>query len=289
MKSVTESTEQRPLPTGDAPRRRAWQRLAALLYRTRGIAPIPVGLVALVLTWRYQALPGIGGPRIDLSLDVIGVLLGFLGEGLRFYAAASSPTLDSQGRAFRASQLSTEGAYAWIRHPRYAGNALLILGLLCITNQPPTWIIGVPYFIFHTWIVAGAESIFLRRRFGAAYDTWACKVPAFVPRTLSLPAPSFRFDLRGPLRREIPPLAAWATAAIAFLAWERWAKGTLTNDAWLSAKIGFGIIFGMLFARKVLKWRSSSRHEARRAGVLIAEPHTPEKRVQSATPPQNVR
>ena len=75
----------------------------------------------------------------------------------------------------------TTGPYSGVRHPLYTGNLLCALGLAMF---PHTWmapplmaLIAAGYYA----CIAVREDEDLRGRFGARFETWASRVPAFVP------------------------------------------------------------------------------------------------------------
>jgi protein-S-isoprenylcysteine O-methyltransferase Ste14 len=77
--------------------------------------------------------------------------------------------------------LLTDGIYARIRHPRYAGGVLGLVGYALLANYLATYAI-VPICLAAIYSVAVLEERELRDRFGPAYDEYARRVPRFVPR-----------------------------------------------------------------------------------------------------------
>lgn len=83
--------------------------------------------------------------------------------------------------AQRQGRLATGGPYAHVRHPQYVGFVLILLGFLV---QWPT-ILTLAMFPVLVWMYArlarGEERAALAE-FGDAYQAYADRVPAFVPR-----------------------------------------------------------------------------------------------------------
>lgn len=83
--------------------------------------------------------------------------------------------------AQRADTLVTDGPYATVRHPQYSGLLLMIIGALV---QWPTLVTAVmaPALAVTYLRLAAREERALRDRFVAAYDDYARRTPAFIPR-----------------------------------------------------------------------------------------------------------
>lgn len=93
--------------------------------------------------------------------------------------------LSSAWRVLYAAQrhhgLATAGPYARIRHPQYIGFVLIMLGFLL---QWPTilTVVMFPILVFMYVKLARTEEREARSQFGAEYDTYAARVPAFFPK-----------------------------------------------------------------------------------------------------------
>ena len=86
-------------------------------------------------------------------------------------------------QAQRSGTLATDGPYARVRHPQYAGFVLVLTGFLF---QWPTLLTLAMYPVL-IWMyvrLAHAEERETRAAFGAQFDAYAARVPAFIP-TLS--------------------------------------------------------------------------------------------------------
>jgi protein-S-isoprenylcysteine O-methyltransferase Ste14 len=86
--------------------------------------------------------------------------------------------------AQRHHRLATAGPYARIRHPQYIGFVLIMLGFLL---QWPTilTVVMFPILVFMYVKLARTEEREARSQFGAEYDTYAARVPAFFPKLSS--------------------------------------------------------------------------------------------------------
>ncbi|HEY4479821.1 MAG TPA: isoprenylcysteine carboxylmethyltransferase family protein [Candidatus Paceibacterota bacterium] len=85
-------------------------------------------------------------------------------------------------KAQRNHTLATGGPYERIRHPQYVGFVIIMFGFLL---QWPT-ILTVVMFPILVWMytrLARSEERDAQKEFGAMWDEYAKKTPAFVPRT----------------------------------------------------------------------------------------------------------
>jgi methanethiol S-methyltransferase len=124
-------------------------------------------LLEMMFGWR--ANPHIG-PFHVLSFMLIG-------GGFILIAAAWRILYDAQRR----DTLATSGPYDYVRHPQYVGFILVLAGFLV---QWPTLLTLAMFPILVVMYVrlAKQEEIETRAAFGLGYDSYAARVPAFLPR-----------------------------------------------------------------------------------------------------------
>ena len=77
--------------------------------------------------------------------------------------------------------LAERGSYARIRHPRYVGSFLAILGACFLAGKSAMWIVAGVWTGL-TLVAISFEERELRSRFGAEYEDYARRVPRFLPR-----------------------------------------------------------------------------------------------------------
>ncbi len=137
------------------------ERLGRLLFRHRGV----IGLVA------FLAVFWLGRPTVASCL--LGVPLLAAGLALRYWA------MGFIGGDARAGEVGAEvyvgsGPFRWFRlgrkapagHPLYAGNLLLVLGMLvCLRPSVPLALLVVVLYAFEYVTIARAEERFLGSRF----------------------------------------------------------------------------------------------------------------------------
>jgi protein-S-isoprenylcysteine O-methyltransferase Ste14 len=127
----------------------------------------------LEMLFGWEANPHFG-PFHVLSFVLIG-------GGFWLIAAAWRVLYAAQAR----HELATEGPYAYVRHPQYAGFILVMLGFLV---QWPT-ILTLAMFPVLVWMyvrLALSEEREVAAEFGGAYRSYAARVPAFLPRLSQL-------------------------------------------------------------------------------------------------------
>ncbi len=123
----------------------------------------------------WHSLLGLSGdPHFD-PLHLMSYLL--IGGGFWLLASAWPVLYQAQ----RARRLATNGPYARIRHPQYAGFLLIMAGFLL---QWPTLVTLAMFPILAAMYVrlARNEEATVRAEFGAAYDEYARRTPAWIPR-----------------------------------------------------------------------------------------------------------
>jgi protein-S-isoprenylcysteine O-methyltransferase Ste14 len=77
-------------------------------------------------------------------------------------------------------ELAVRGMYAHMRHPRYLGMMLGVLGACVLAGSQRLWIVSAVWWIA-AMVIIRIEERELRRRFGAAYAAYAERVPMLLP------------------------------------------------------------------------------------------------------------
>lgn len=102
----------------------------------------------------------------------------FIGLGFIMLSAAWNVLYQAQ----KAGKLAVTGLYAKVRHPQYIGFVMIMFGFLL---QWPTLVTVVmfPILVVMYWRLAIREERDSRERFGKAWDDYAARVPAFIPKS----------------------------------------------------------------------------------------------------------
>jgi protein-S-isoprenylcysteine O-methyltransferase Ste14 len=78
-------------------------------------------------------------------------------------------------------EIARHGIYARLRHPRYVGSFLAILGACLIAGTRAMWIAAAVWTALALAAISFEERE-LSIRFGAAYEEYSRRVPRFIPR-----------------------------------------------------------------------------------------------------------
>lgn len=78
-------------------------------------------------------------------------------------------------------RILTEGAYAWVRHPRYVEILVGFLGWALFCNYLAAYLVWA-FLVVAILIIIPMEERELAQRFGPAYEEYRRRVPALVPR-----------------------------------------------------------------------------------------------------------
>lgn len=90
--------------------------------------------------------------------------------------------LAASGFVHKNQVLATTGPYARVRHPLYTGNLLICLGFSLASGAWWAWPVGILFvFLFYPDAIR-YEDRKLKRLFPDAWDPWASRTPALVPR-----------------------------------------------------------------------------------------------------------
>jgi protein-S-isoprenylcysteine O-methyltransferase Ste14 len=116
-----------------------------------------------------------------------GLPLAFAGEFARCWAVGYSGDT-TRGNHVEAPKLITAGPYAYVRNPLYLANLTTALGFaIAFTGGNgfgKRWLLRALGLGTMAWVYATIvphEEEFLRSKFGAAFDEYCERVPAFVP------------------------------------------------------------------------------------------------------------
>lgn len=180
-------------------------RVGAVLFRYRGVLPVPFLLIPLLV-------PGHQTVRGWLVAAVVIVA----GEVFRLAGVSAAGTV-TRRRSRDVQRLVTYGVFAWVRNPLYVGNFLIWIGF--VIGSGVLWFLPVAAVLFaieYTLIVRYEEGV-LESIFGEEYVAYKRRTPRWFPRP---PAATDRttgpHDPGEALRSEISTFAQYAALGVAF-------------------------------------------------------------------------
>lgn len=142
------------------------------IFEVRSYTPIPFLIVMIV-----YAHPTIA------SL-VIGFVLAVAGESIRMWGVSIVGSETRTTGPVGATHLVTEGPFAYVRNPLYAGNILLYVGFGIMSNALMPWlqVVALIFFIVQYSLIVSKEEEHLRSAFGEEYQRYTQDVRRFFPR-----------------------------------------------------------------------------------------------------------
>jgi protein-S-isoprenylcysteine O-methyltransferase Ste14 len=141
--------------------------LPRLFRDLRYVEPARQGFaVLLILVYSYVATP-------LPALAALGLLIAFVGGLVRWYAS---------GFIVKNQKLATDGPYRFVRHPLYSGNILLVVGFGLASSRWWALPLAALFFWFYYPPAIEYEDRKLHGIFGDAWEQWAARTPALVPR-----------------------------------------------------------------------------------------------------------
>jgi protein-S-isoprenylcysteine O-methyltransferase Ste14 len=93
-----------------------------------------------------------------------GLAVALAGEAVRVWAA---------GHLEKGREVTRSGPYRWIRHPLYAGSAIIATGCAIASRSPAVVLVIAAYMVATITAAMRTEEAFLRRAFGDAYDRYS--------------------------------------------------------------------------------------------------------------------
>ena len=115
------------------------------------------------------------------------ISLILLGLATRMYAS---------GFVLKNKELSTTGPYAFVRHPLYTGNIMILIGLCLINGFFWSFVTAFIFFWFYYPTAIEYEDRKLKSLFPDTWEEWASITPALMPK-MDLNGKIFsRLDLR---------------------------------------------------------------------------------------------
>lgn len=153
------------------------------------------------MSHRTQELPQLTGIQHyirelryhEASRQLLGVLLAVLyavvAQPEMWMVAVASPLvligivlrLWCSGHIKKNEVLATDGPYAFVRHPLYSGNILVLAGFALISGRWWAFPLLILFLLFYYPTAIEYEDRKLRHIFGGQWDAWGQNTPALIP------------------------------------------------------------------------------------------------------------
>ncbi|MFQ5851621.1 MAG: methyltransferase family protein [Candidatus Binatia bacterium] len=134
----------------------------------------------------------------DTLIDAVGIASLIAGELLRVWAVSHGGKW-MRSRRLKVPMLITTGPYAYIRHPIYAGNFLIGLGMVVVADALSFIPVFLILFVLQYHAVVSEEESFLSEQFGEEFNRYRARVPKYFPVGISIRS-SFAFGRNLPLK-----------------------------------------------------------------------------------------
>lgn len=115
----------------------------------------------------------VGQPVLPMAYAAIPLVLA--GVAIRLW---------SSGHIMKNRELATDGPYAFVRHPLYTGNILLLIGFAIAASQLWAFLVLAIFIYLYYPPAIEYEDYKLEKLFGESWRNWAGRTPALIPRSL---------------------------------------------------------------------------------------------------------
>lgn len=185
--------------------RDAYRRQGEVLFRYRGWTFLAALALFVLALQDSEWIESRFGDSADDVFDFACLGVSLAGLAMRVLVAGTVPGRTS-GRNTRKGQvagaLNSTGAYSIVRHPLYFANFVIALGLAMVPGSLWFVLAMVLGFALVFERIMLAEEEFLRSRFGAEFEEWAERTPAFLPDPSLWRPPALPYSGRTALKRE---------------------------------------------------------------------------------------
>ncbi|MBI3448850.1 MAG: isoprenylcysteine carboxylmethyltransferase family protein [Acidobacteria bacterium] len=142
-------------------------------------------MAAFCVIWMMQRPIPLAGTALgpfEITLDLFAPIVSIASV---LFGLSAVRTLGRQwsytARLVEDHRLVEEGAYSVVRHPIYTAMLGKLLAVAASFGHPAGLAIAGPIFLAGTMIRVRSEEKLLKGQFGAGFDAYARRVPAFIP------------------------------------------------------------------------------------------------------------
>lgn len=155
-------------------------------WRTRPAAAFAVGLLAswppvtACLVLFHGELFALQRPPVAAIIAGLALIGCEAGIFWRAHRDLGTARLVGKTELSGGGELAHRGIYARIRHPRYTGSFLALIGACLLAGTRAAWIVAGAWTVLMRATILMEEKE-LRARFSASYEDYCRRVPRFIP------------------------------------------------------------------------------------------------------------
>jgi protein-S-isoprenylcysteine O-methyltransferase Ste14 len=227
--------------------------LIVWVRRYRRYLPIP--LVLLILMFLRPTAP-LESLFLDTLTDLFGVGICAFGQWIRMWAWGSNATVGKWG-------VRDRGPYKMMRHPLYAGNFLIVLGLLVVFHNLWAYLLLLLPFAYMYHTITNMEEKRLRRRFTEDYQEYREQaVPRFLPAVQNLGqaiGTTHPFGWGLAWRKEYESCCGWLAGVALLEAYQGICLRGWTQNWWYT--LTWGVLAGLIGLTSLVlrQWKKATR------------------------------
>lgn len=144
-----------------------------------------------------------------LPAFIAGTILVVIGEAIRLWAS---------GHVKKNKMLATDGPYAFVRHPLYVGNILVLIGFSIASMLWWSFILMAFLLWFYYPPAISYEDKKLQGIFGEQWENWSRDIHALIPTFKSRPAQgNSEWSFKQSLMQNVEPVIALYLAVFLYL------------------------------------------------------------------------
>lgn len=136
-------------------------------------------VTALLIAYRHELFRRDWPPPASIGGGIALILL----EGWIFWRVKrdlGAARLVGQTELSGGGEIARAGIYARMRHPRYTGSFLAIIGACLLAGTRTAWVVAGGWAVLML-VAISFEEREMRARFGAAFEDYCRRVPRFIP------------------------------------------------------------------------------------------------------------
>lgn len=151
--------------------------LQGLVFVAAVFFALPRLFISFGQAWGWPVLEGSALPALGGGLIAVGVAISLYCSNLFRQLGHGTPVPSEPP-----TELVTSGLYAHSRNPIYVADLVILFGIFLLRGHLSLFLYAALFFAaIEAWLILHEEPV-LRKRFGAPYEAYACRVPRWMGR-----------------------------------------------------------------------------------------------------------